>query len=1219
MAAFVGARRLADPRVPDDHAAREPDRLGSRADDLLRGPRAVVVPRQRPRPRRRPAEAPVRETSTCSASTTSRSSARSSSTSPRSSTYRGLLRRRDRALPDADAPRAERARDRRGAGRGRRDGDQRRGATAIATCSPAARSPGSAAPATASAITPGWTDGDSLVGGAGWIAIALVIFAFWRPELCLVGAYLFGGLSGGLPSALQAHGYDDHAGGPQRASVRHDHRRARARLVRARAPPAGRARCARHRRTCGRSGDGGRLARDSLEEALRVKAEHPDALPIQGGTDVMVELNFDRRRPEVLLNLNEVPELRGWSRENGTLRLGVRADLRGGDGGRGRRGAARARARRRGRSARRRSATAGRSAGTSAPRRRPATRCRRCSSRRRRSSSPRCAACGRCRCGEFLVGPKRNAAEPDELISAVLVEPSGAPQTFMKVGPRNAMVIAVCSLAVVADRERGELRASFGSVGPGRRASSPCPLGRGGVVRRAGRRGGEPDRRRPRHGRLPAPRAARAGRACAGAGAGMRIALTVNGDRPRGRRLAGREPALRAARAARPARLEERLRAGRVRLVLGAPRRHARVRVPRARGAGRRPRGRHGRGPGRRRRAAPRPGGVRRGRRSPVRLLHAGPRRRDRRPAPAHAPTRARTRSARRSPATSAAAPGTRRSSTPSASRRERAMSTTRPTRKLEVGRIGEVVPRADGIPKTTGEFAYASDLWAAGMLWGHTVRSPHAHARILEIDISEALAMPGVHAVLTHDDVPGAKTLRPRVPRPAGARDRPRPLLRRAGRARRGRAPGAGAACGREGRASSTSRSSSSSTPSARPSRSRCTRTGRRWGTATATTRGRTSSGTWSSATATPTRPGDVTVEGVYEIGIQDQAFLGPESGLAVPDGEGGVDIYVATQWLHVDRDQVAPCLGLAPEQVRIHLAGVGGAFGGREDLSMQIHGAMLALHTSRPVKIVYGREESFVGHVHRHPAKIWAEHRATREGRLVCVRMRILLDGGAYASSSTAVTSNAASFACGPVRGAERADRVDLRLHEQPAVRRDARLRRRADLLRRRGADGQARRGARDRPGRAAAPERARPGRHAADRAGDRGLAAGRRGDPPRRRARAAAGRRSSRATRSVSPGGAGNTTRGEGVQRGIGFAVGFKNICYSEGFDDFCAARVILSGEPRRDPLRRRRGRPGRQRRHPPGRPHGARPRRRSPLAPAGTAMVDSAGSASASRLT
>src|SRR5262249_35480711 len=70
------------------------------------------------------------------------------------------------------------------------------------------------------------------------------------------------------------------------------------------------------------------------------------------------------------------------------------------------------------------------------------------------------------------------------------------------------------------------------------------------------------------------------------------------------------------------------------------------------------------------------------------------------------------------------------------------------------------------------------------------------------------------------------------------------------------------------------------------------------------------------------PDPPADVTVSGTYELGIQDQAFLGPESGLAVPDGEGGVDVYVATQWLHVDRDQVAPCLGLEPEQVRIHLA---------------------------------------------------------------------------------------------------------------------------------------------------------------------------------------------------------------------------------------------------------------------------------------------------------
>ena len=86
-------------------------------------------------------------------------------------------------------------------------------------------------------------------------------------------------------------------------------------------------------------------------------------------------------------------------------------------------------------------------------------------------------------------------------------------------------------------------------------------------------------------------------------------------------------------------------------------------------------------------------------------------------------------------------------------------MTTTTAPRKLELGRIGESIVRADGVPKVKGEFAFSSDLSAPGMLWGHTVRSPHAHARITAIDISEAVTMPGVHAVLTHADVPGEKS----------------------------------------------------------------------------------------------------------------------------------------------------------------------------------------------------------------------------------------------------------------------------------------------------------------------------------------------------------------------------------------------------------------------------------------------------------------------------
>ena len=203
----------------------------------------------------------------------------------------------------------------------------------------------------------------------------------------------------------------------------------------------------------------------TLEEALRLKSETPGAVPIEGGTDVMVELNFDRARPPALLNLNEVPELKGWSTENGRLRLGasltydeaMKAAL-------AEQLPALAEASRTvGSPQIRNRGTIGGNLGTASP---------------AGDALPpllieeaevELAGVGGTRrlpVREFLVGPKRNALEEDELITAVLVEPSGASQTFMKIGPRNAMVIAVCSLALSADRERGELRASFGSAGP---------------------------------------------------------------------------------------------------------------------------------------------------------------------------------------------------------------------------------------------------------------------------------------------------------------------------------------------------------------------------------------------------------------------------------------------------------------------------------------------------------------------------------------------------------------------------------------------------------------------------------------------------------------------------------------------------------------------------------------------------------------------------------
>lgn len=203
----------------------------------------------------------------------------------------------------------------------------------------------------------------------------------------------------------------------------------------------------------------------SLEDALRLKAEHPDALPIQGGTDVMVALNFDRARPECLLNLNEVAELRGWSRENGTLRLAAGltyAEAMSGEVAKSVPALAEA-SRTVGSPQIRNRGTIGGNLATASP---------------AGDALPPLLVEGaevelasvrgvrRMPLAEFLVGVKRSALEHDELILGVHVEPSREPQTFMKVGPRNAMVIAVCSLAVVADRERGELRAAFGSSAP---------------------------------------------------------------------------------------------------------------------------------------------------------------------------------------------------------------------------------------------------------------------------------------------------------------------------------------------------------------------------------------------------------------------------------------------------------------------------------------------------------------------------------------------------------------------------------------------------------------------------------------------------------------------------------------------------------------------------------------------------------------------------------
>jgi CO/xanthine dehydrogenase FAD-binding subunit len=204
------------------------------------------------------------------------------------------------------------------------------------------------------------------------------------------------------------------------------------------------------------------LTPQSLDEALRMKAQRPESVPIQGGTDVMVDLNFDRARPGALLNLNEVEELRGWSRQNGTLWLG--AGLTYGEAMQrplsGLLPALAEASRTVGGPQIRNRGTIGGNLGTASP---------------AGDALPPLLVCGTVvklasvrgersvTLPEFLVGPKRNLLADDELIVGVTVEVGDARQTFMKVGPRNAMVIAVVSLAVQVD---DELRAAFGSAGP---------------------------------------------------------------------------------------------------------------------------------------------------------------------------------------------------------------------------------------------------------------------------------------------------------------------------------------------------------------------------------------------------------------------------------------------------------------------------------------------------------------------------------------------------------------------------------------------------------------------------------------------------------------------------------------------------------------------------------------------------------------------------------
>lgn len=470
---------------------------------------------------------------------------------------------------------------------------------------------------------------------------------------------------------------------------------------------------------------------------------------------------------------------------------------------------------------------------------------------------------------------------------------------------------------------------------------------------------------------------------------------------------------------------------------------------------------------------------------------------------------------------------------------------------------IGESVARPDGTLKVTGDFAFSSDLWADGMLWASTLRSPHPHARIKSINIAPALEINGVSAVLTHDDVPGAKLYGLEIiDQPVLAFD----IIRFHGEAIAIVAADHPEVAKRAAQAIIVEYEILEPVIDADFAIS---------GNAPIIHTGGNITRHVPIIFGAQNLTADIVVKGEYEVGMQDQAPLGPESGLAIPAEDGGIDLYLSTQWLHVDRGQLATVLGLPPEKVRLTLAGVGGAFGAREDLSMQAHVSLLAMATGKPVKIVYSREESFFGHVHRHPGKLRYEHGVTKEGKLVYVKANIVLDGGAYASSSPAVCANAACFAvgpyevesatidayvaytnnppCGAMRGfgavqtafayESQMDNIAAVLGMDPIELRLKNAMKRNSLM----PTGQA-------------VDSAAPVAEILEKLRAMPM-------PP--------------LTATTDgfdiielPGGASNVTHGEGVRRGVGYAVGIKNIGFSEGFDDYSTAKVclqIINGEP------------------------------------------------------
>ncbi|MCB9436157.1 MAG: xanthine dehydrogenase family protein [Anaerolineales bacterium] len=329
---------------------------------------------------------------------------------------------------------------------------------------------------------------------------------------------------------------------------------------------------------------------------------------------------------------------------------------------------------------------------------------------------------------------------------------------------------------------------------------------------------------------------------------------------------------------------------------------------------------------------------------------------------------------------------------------------------------IGTRIPRLDGVGKVTGETLYPADIDIEGQLWLKIRYSDRVHARVVAMDTTPAEAYPGVVAVFTAKDVPVNEY---------GLTIKDQPVLCGPGSTIEGADI---VRCLMDNIAIVVAESAEAAEAAAQLIIVEYEDLPAVFDPEVALADGAPQLHTrYLNNTITHYRirqgdleaawqQADVVVEGVYQTGYQEHAFLQPEAGLSYIDEAGRVTVVVSGQWVHEDQEQIYHALNLPPEQVRIIYPAIGGAFGGREDMSVQIVLALAAWKLQRPIKTVWSREESIQYHHKRHPVRIYTRWGATREGKVVAVEAKVIGDGGAYNYTSNKVMGNAHLMVTGP-----------------------------------------------------------------------------------------------------------------------------------------------------------------------------------------------------------